>query len=251
MSYVTEVQADTPEHWWRFADPGGALAHDIGSAPLHMHAVGGVPILGYSGPVSGGGSMDISLDNTFAHTGELMAFPGGALTIEFLYWRWRQIGTAGQILYWQAAPLQIAMYNSGAAWSFIYNNILAAAGVGVARVSQRWHHFVGTYDGANIKLYIDGALQATVASGAVVAFNGLLGTYLPGGVNPGFGFYSDLAVYFHALTAARVAAHFAAVDQIGQPPVYQQAGGWTAGSGSGNPLAVDLSTVLSSVRKVY
>jgi concanavalin A-like lectin/glucanase superfamily protein len=250
VSYLSEVIADAPIHYWRFADPGGGLCFDLGSTPKHMHAVG-TPILGYSGPNSNGGSLDLSLDGTFAHTGELIAFPGGRITLELLYWPWRQIGTARQLVYWQGTPLQLALYNDGANWSFIYGNTLCTAAGGVGHTQQAWVHLVGTYDLTNERLYVNGALQTTVAVATMAGSSGLLSTYNPASVIGGLGFYSELAVYSTTLSAARVTAHYNAIDQVAQQPVFNQAGSFIGASGAGSPLATLASDVRAAVYRTF
>src|SRR5215468_592343 len=55
MSYVSTVIADAPLHFWRAADGGGQLAHDLGSRPWTIHC--GSLLLGYTGVNSDGGAM--------------------------------------------------------------------------------------------------------------------------------------------------------------------------------------------------
>lgn len=97
-----------------------------------------------------------------------------------------------------------------------------------------WHHVVGTYDGTNQVLYIDGvAVQAVVTSGVmswaspVVRINGG-GAWYPISLSNG-------AVYDVALTADQVAAKYAAgslvqVDDTDTSSI-TYAGSWGAGSG--------------------
>jgi hypothetical protein len=77
-----------------------------------------------------------------------------------------------------------------------------------------WSHVVGTYDGSLLRLYVNGALVAsvgapTLASGSGPAFIGRLGAE---GANPGLfpfaGLIDEVAVYPSALPAARVLAHY-------------------------------------------
>jgi hypothetical protein len=100
--------------------------------------------------------------------------------------------------------------------------ILFDTGVGVQQVATvstslhdgNIHHIVGTYDGTTMRNYIDGAADANttvatftlnnVAGGQQVAIGGTLGA---SGASLG-GLVSNVAVYYTALSAARVLAHY-------------------------------------------
>lgn len=79
-------------------------------------------------------------------------------------------------------------------------------------------HIVGTWDGTTKKLYINGRLVASVAlSGTLNVASGHASVTVgcarnSGGtvINPCSGQYDEVAIYGSALTAARVAAHYAA-----------------------------------------
>ena len=80
-----------------------------------------------------------------------------------------------------------------------------------------WHHLVGTYDGTNMAIYIDGKLsggpQANAApSVAALAMTlGAIGlTALPPTLDFLGGSLDEVAVYNYALSAGQVSAHFAA-----------------------------------------
>ncbi len=62
---------------------------------------------------------------------------------------------------------------------------------------------------------------------------------------------AEVAIYGAALTAARVAAHFAAADLATGRPVYKANGTFdiTLGSAVGDPASTAL--ILASVRKAY
>ncbi|HOI04987.1 MAG TPA: LamG domain-containing protein, partial [Candidatus Woesebacteria bacterium] len=71
---------------------------------------------------------------------------------------------------------------------------------------NRWYHFVGTYDGANIKIYKDGKLVGTTpATGnlAVSDVTAKIGTYQ--GTNYNFnGQIDDVRIYNYALTQEQI-----------------------------------------------
>jgi hypothetical protein len=82
------------------------------------------------------------------------------------------------------------------------------------------YHIVGTYDGATMRLYINGALDSSLAT------SGSIGNYAYANRNVGFtigedghlidgsfkGIVDEVAVYTHALSAADVSEHYAAAS---------------------------------------
>ena len=248
-AYLSAVIADAPLHYWRCADPPGSLILiDIGSSPYHLHAVGVNAIIGYSGPVSDGGCVDLALDSSFANSGENIAAAVAAMSMECIVWPFEHHAITNQ---WTSlaigAPHQQALFNSAGKWGFIYKNTVVPAAPVTNVADQTWTHLVGTYNGANAQLYVNGAASgAAVAIAADVAYNDLF--TLMGSVNTGSrGFIAEVAYYNTALSAARVLAHYNAIDRINQPPIYSRAG---VGSTSSGDLGL-LAYILQSVRKIY
>jgi concanavalin A-like lectin/glucanase superfamily protein len=232
-AYLDAVIADAPTHYWRLADPGGFLAHDIGSTVQHLIATpsGVVPQLGYSGPVSDGGS---------SYIGGAGYETGGAvlLTAPFTLECWdftSQWNTGGFVLDPDQDTSGVAIgIDAGPVWAAWYDNaVLHGAAV---PSTNTWHHLVGVYGAANVDFYVDAALAATVAfvqaTITKVIFVGRRAT--GSAINH---FVSEAAVYSNkALTAARISAHFAAADNSGQAPIFNLASGIaleSSGGGSG------------------
>jgi hypothetical protein len=85
---------------------------------------------------------------------------------------------------------------------------LPAAGTG-------WHHFAGTYDGTNARIYIDGALAAGPVALNAVTTAGVpfqIGTYNNAGGAKLDGRIDEVALYPSALSATRLQAHVAAAS---------------------------------------
>lgn len=248
-AYSSAVLADTPIHYWRMADPGGALAHDIGSSPAQMHGIGN-PLLGYTGPVSDGGSVDCALTGTYINTGIAVPFAGGQVTFECWVWVFQQLAQVGQFMYWSAAAPQMNLARTTTQWQFVYNGVSAVSTNNFT--AQAWHHLVGTYDGANVHIYADAIAGTAPAAAAAGAFSNIfeissslaVGSY-------GLAFFAECAVYNYALTPTQVNNHFLAADNTSQSPIYQQFGLWDPGTGGVATVASDLSAILNSVRKTY
>src|SRR3990167_453699 len=73
--------------------------------------------------------------------------------------------------------------------------------------TSKWYHVVGIYDGTNIKLYVNGALDATAAGSGSINTDAttpfLIGKYT---TNTIFGLIDEVRIYNRALSAGEVAA---------------------------------------------
>jgi trimeric autotransporter adhesin len=80
------------------------------------------------------------------------------------------------------------------------------AGTGVW--DNRWHHFVGTYDGGSVRLYVDGAqVGGGTAFSSTIAYNAsdiTLGSYRTTGPLPFTGSLDEVGVWNRALSAAEI-----------------------------------------------
>lgn len=109
--------------------------------------------------------------------------------------------------------------SSGDAMLYVGSSGSAACSAGNKLNDGRWHHVVATYDGAgNLKLYIDGQLQATTTGltlnttlngdGIQIAGSGSFSSPLTGSID-------EVAIYSTALSAADVLAHYKAATPSG------------------------------------
>jgi hypothetical protein len=80
-------------------------------------------------------------------------------------------------------------------------------------ITGRTYHIVGTYDGVNIRLYVDGVLRGgpTASAGNIAAIvQGVRTGFGVGAPNYPDGRLDELAVYLSALSPVRVLAHYQA-----------------------------------------
>jgi hypothetical protein len=109
----------------------------------------------------------------------------------------------------------------------------AAAG---AAWDGAWHYAVGTYDGAHVRLYLDGAEVGAGSPTQLAISYGLasrevyLGTYRGSCEIPFTGDVDDVEIHDHALSAGEVAAEAAAAAQRALPPQPAPVAGPPAGS---------------------
>lgn len=248
-AYLTAVLADSPVHYWRLCDPGGQVAHDIGSSASQM-GTNGPTALGYSGPVSDGGSFVTTLNNNCASIVPLTYNP--PYTIELWAWMWGY-NALQDILAWDDSTAQSFGLRFSAAGACSISVGTGSAVFNGPISFQAWHHFVAVVTSTLMTLYLDGASVASGANGGTLTQTLNLSIGNSGGVRPMQGAVAELAYYHAALSAARVLAHFNAADNTAQSPIYSAAGGLGGGGVSvNNPNYLGiLQQILQSVRKLY
>jgi hypothetical protein len=133
---------------------------------------------------------------------------------------------------------------------FTYNATGCNSAAGALTV-RAWHHVVGTYDGVNAKIYVDGALKNTVA---IAQANKTLRFLVGRDLNSAHvfeGFVSEVAIYAAALSAARVGVHAAAANNTAIAPSVRTPGTTSPSTGSPVFLSPDAAAILAAVRKSY
>lgn len=259
MSYLTSVLGNAPRHYWRLADRGGSVANDLGSSKLALVEIlaGSGPgtaqakPLGYSGPNKDGGSAvmgstGLSADEGFTYT--------QLITLECVFWRFIQpandiyilgVGQAG------AGFMGFGILANGK--YLVADGVHAQVDSLIVATSNQWVHAALSDDGTNCRLYINGTLVFTVASGNFShAWRPSVGNKPDIGSASGVPVMalSEAAIYLSTLTGAQINAHYAALDNTTQPPVYN-----SAGLGAGAPPTTVYgdanSTILNAVQRTY
>ncbi len=82
-----------------------------------------------------------------------------------------------------------------------------------------WHHLAGTYDGSNIRVYVDGVLQGTTAFSQPILYSGSsaaetvrLGQHVGEALSYFQGSIDDARIYNRALTAQEINAIYIAAE---------------------------------------
>jgi hypothetical protein len=253
MSYLSTVLADAPLHFWRCADGGGQIAHDIGSSRVHLITTF-APLLGYSGPNSDGGSCLLPTGADLNSAGGNLAAVVSPFSAELWFWQFALQPTQRYLLAWDGSTpnaAQIFINTNGAIQPQVSGTFPAASSVPTI---QAWHHAVLTYDGATIRSYLDAIAQPTVAKAGPITVTRPIGIGAePSAALQGFeGFISEVALYAFMLTGGQINAHFAAANTPTQTPVYVAvAGSGAAGGVTGGVAPGGLQAILDSVRKTY
>lgn len=102
------------------------------------------------------------------------------------------------------------LYSSATAWTFAVASAGAQYGASVLHNnSTSWTHLTGTYDGAIARLYVNGALAATI-NVANLALDVGVGIVIGGGTRPSTYDISQVMVYSRTLSPAEVRQNFEA-----------------------------------------
>jgi hypothetical protein len=228
LTYPAVVEADTPLSYWRFGEASGTVAADQMGATAGTYA-GGVT-LGATGAIAGDSDTAATFDGSsgYVDMGTGFAF-GGTAAMSYEVWVKPNAADAA------ARRFVSKETNDGAREGFL----MAYAGSGVDADSgaptglmsfERWgsggvdsvdeyltvgvyQHVVVTYDGATMSYYLNGVLATSTASTRVIktlADPFRVATYSdsPAAADCFGGTIDEVAVYDHALSAARVALHY-------------------------------------------
>jgi hypothetical protein len=226
--YSDAVDADRPSSYWRFSETSGGVARDsTGRRDLETHVSSPTDVWGRTGALAGdpdpslwlpgtsvyptrtalyGNSYDLSFNGRNPFTLEAWIRPErlNAQTLRVFSSEDRHT-TTGTLLGVRSDGIVFSRFAANR-----WNTVKAPA------VKDRWQHVVATYDGTTMRLYVDGQLRASAAS---VHPNPLYFVwFIIGAKENEWLFYGggidEAAVYMHALSPQRVAAHY----EIGSRP---------------------------------
>ena len=232
LSYPQTVLADKPSFFWRLSETSGSTAAD--SSP---HGFNGIyepgTTKGAAGPIVGDSATATKFDG---HTGLVTAATKvtGPQTFSIELWFNTTTNTGGKLIGFGSA--QTGSSSSYDRHIYLLNDGQLVFGVGATKTIEtpdayndgQWHDVVATLSSAGMVLYVDGTRIGTNSATAAQSFSGY---WRVGGDNlngwsldplsnsqhltePNSFFFQgtigDIAVYPTALSAAQVAAHYAA-----------------------------------------
>ena len=131
---------------------------------------------------------------------------------------WFKTGaTDGMILRKRLCGYGLQVLSSGEISFWIYN-ITATKFMATspkAYNDDKWHHAVGVYDGASVKLYLDGILVSTASAGTIVYKNGAIAAGRDGDFSGSYfnGLIDDIRIYNQALNDQQVQYLYNSVNQ--------------------------------------
>ena len=221
-SYAGNVSLDNPIASWRLDEPGGTTAYDRSGFADAGSVVGGVTL----GSAAGGPSNDTDTAATFDGATGYINFPDNPTVfntpvVSVEAWikatTWVPAATivnrrtTGNVGGWIIEPAN----NLGQINFYVYVGGAWRAATSSAQQAGVWHDVVGTYDGATVRIYVDGLLSNSASYSGTINYpaspliligkNSVTATYFNGSID-------EVAVYGLPLSAARIAAHYAAAS---------------------------------------
>lgn len=214
--YEQEVLADKPSAFYTLDETSGASGTSIVGGP-EARLVGGITF-GAPGAVQGSRAVVLDGDSGRIELGDAFAF-GGSTSFSIELWvnpslvdghvrylvsRASIPEAEGYALYFGGDFLLFSRTSSGAEMGY--------AGQSAPPPANVWTHIVATFDGQSDALFVDGVMKASAGAGPIDARPGslALGDSAIGQTFKLKGALDEIAIYDHALSAARVAAHYAA-----------------------------------------
>jgi hypothetical protein len=212
-SYYQAVMTDLPRGYWRL----GEVAETVPTADeinLHPGQYSGVMTLGVPGALTAdpntavqfaGGWADMMTVSVMGTTFSLEAWISCSQTNITR-------GIAGRYAVGAASGFALLLNSNGTAVYAVMGNQASST----ARVDDgKWHHLVGVYTPLMLSLYVDGTLVSMAPASAFTptAYAFRVGADSSTPTPRTFaGTIDEVALYPQALSAARVAAHFAAAS---------------------------------------
>lgn len=249
MSYASVVLADNPVNYWRGADPGGNLLHDIGNTPIHLAGGFAGQALGYSGIASDSGSFWCNNSQSYS----FLATRNGLTPISIEAWVWPHYndGGAQTIFGWDGNTGGVELDWLGTSkFAFTVSGIAQIIGTTVHN-AQSWYHVVGTYDEVTMRLWVNALQEATFASALHKTW--ILKTTIgstAGATNFCKSNICEVATYNYALSPTQITNHFLAREVTGSP-VFKLGGVYPQAVGGGSYDSDSIKTILASVRRTF
>lgn len=212
--YRDEVQADSPQGYWRLDESSGTVAEDLS---------GGDHAGTYEGSIElGDPSVFSTLTSaTFDSFDDVVTIPdyaglnGETLSVEAWIFPTGQNASYDTVLmkttnssWTDGYGLYLSSNSTTGQLHFFVNHFGDHAALANVPLNQ-WSHVVGTYDGDAIRLYVNGELAGSTPYAAAINHSETslrIGSGLGG--YPWHGSLGDVAVYNAVLPAERVADHY-------------------------------------------
>jgi hypothetical protein len=218
-----DVVLDTSglQSYWRLREPLGAVAFDSKGSSNGTYTNG--VTLGAAGALTASGDTAASLDGAddYVTMGDVYDFSG---TASFSVEAWINRGTVGDGTDWRWIVGKNTVVTPREGWMVVIhqtgndvvferfsNDTRNAIDSTTVTAAGTWYHVVATYDGATMRLYINGVQEASASSTISMANTTLplrIGTNTGSATNFYEGLVDEVAVYNAALSATQVKQHY-------------------------------------------
>ncbi len=232
-STYQEVVADSAASYWRLGETSGTSAVDARGVVNGTYTNG--VTLNQTGALSGDADKAASFDGVddYVNVGDVYDFAGTA-SFSVEAWFKKDVNAASTYMRvvdknnWNSPrngwQLEIQPESEGADARKIGFSRWAGGSTNYAMSTTltgtgTWYHVVGTYDGTNLRIYVNGVLEATTASSLSMPGNAL--PLRIGQSAAGYEFFDgtidDVAIYSSALGASAIQEHYWARSSAAMP----------------------------------
>jgi hypothetical protein len=249
VSLASAILADAPTHYWPCASAPSPIAQDLGSTPTDLIINQVYAMGGFSGPDQGSWAYYITANFQLASVVNPPAVTS-PYSAELWFWFPYLDGLEHDLLAWDGnVNPTLVIYVDTA--NKVHGSSPGSAPVDTAATTARaWHHAVLTYDATSTILYVDG-VQVATGAGSASGFTKTIYLGARAGANGMTGLLSNVATYAAKLSAARVAAHYAAAALKAFAPVFLASGSQTFLTVGEAVQSGQLDAVLAAVRKTF
>jgi hypothetical protein len=191
--------------WWKMDETSGTVAADSSGYGNDGTVVGGAEFVsGYiDGAIDLDGDddyVDCGYDPIFDTAGEMSV--AAWITVRSIPTAWACVIAKGEYSWRLSNENMDQRFHFGITiWSASNPSISGDTVIG----SDEWHHVAGTFDGDNINVYLDGSLDATVATSSPIGVNAanvLIGENPEAAGRNWDGLIDDVRLYNRALSAS-------------------------------------------------
>jgi Concanavalin A-like lectin/glucanases superfamily len=207
--YRDIVLADTPLHYWRLEETSGTVAADSGSSPISGTIKSSVTLgVAANSPTPGGTAFSFPGNGT---TGYVWMSGVSVAYAQYSIEAWVKSSSSGGIAGRGYSPGTMLYYSGGTAYFYKNGSVISKAAS-----SGAWHHIVGTFDGSQMRIYVDGTSSSPLTASGTPTDNRSY-VFAIGGYNasssalsgPLIGQIDEVAFYTYALSQTRISAHLA------------------------------------------
>lgn len=218
---AVEIAADSPIAHWRLDETSGTTAADS-SGNGRNGTYTNSPTVGAASLLSdgSGAAMGVAINSGQCATIASAAWMNvSTITVEALIKYAAATTEDGIVSRWTAAGLDWTLWRDSAGKISAKLSIASGATITltgtVVAAANTLYHVVLTFDGTTLKLYVNGSLDASTATGGSGIWSGgapiEIARYDADALTTPTATIDEVAIYSTALSSTRVAAHYAAI----------------------------------------
>ncbi|HWE63742.1 MAG TPA: LamG domain-containing protein, partial [Chloroflexota bacterium] len=214
-TYAQAVLADSPLGYWRLDETCVGQVSDASGNGLNGTASGGITVNQPGAPL-GDGDAAMAFDGStgYVSLGDPAALQPSRLSVEAWINTTSAPNAVNTIVRKRYYGYNLSLNDAGQPSFTIDDQTATIYGVAAPQVvtDGRWHYLVGTYDGQQVCLYVDGSSAGCKAAPPIYYQPDAVAIGRDGGASDGYfsGRIDDVAIYGAALSATQVQAHFSA-----------------------------------------